>query len=116
MNKTQNYKVTWAETARDVLISAMDKGQLPILFLMTIFLVLISKMKDDDINLLMIDFINSLKNGSILGYVLFIGVVIAWYFSIKNLKSLHLEECKRVGLEKTALQARELLVKEKGLS
>ena len=80
----QNSKVTWAQAVRDVLNTAMNRGQLPILIVMLSFLLILYKLPQEDISKLTFTFLEYLKAGYVLGYVLFISALLAWVYDAKR--------------------------------
>src|SRR5256885_12328765 len=63
---------------RDVLVVAINKGQLPILLGGTIILVLVLKMPGDDASKLLFGILEALERHEIIGYVLSAGITLAW--------------------------------------
>lgn len=80
----QNSKVTWAQAVRNVLNTAMNRGQLPILIVMLSFLLILYKLPQEDISKLTFTFLEYLKAGYVLGYVLFISILLAWVYDAKR--------------------------------
>ncbi|MDH3353436.1 MAG: hypothetical protein OEL87_03240, partial [Nanoarchaeota archaeon] len=55
------YTITWAQACRDVLISSMNRGQLPIIGVLSIFFLLVWKMPSVDATLFAFSILESLK-------------------------------------------------------
>lgn len=80
----RNSKVTWAHAVRDVLNTAMNRGQLPILIVMLAFLFVLYRLPAEDISKLTFLFLEYIKTGYIVGYLLFIGTVLLWIRDAKR--------------------------------
>ncbi|MCI5764017.1 hypothetical protein [Actinobacillus porcinus] len=83
-DNNRNTKVTWAQAVRDVLNTAMNRGQLPILIVMLAFLFVLYRLPSEDISKLTFLFLEYLKTGYIVGYILFIVTVLAWIRDAKR--------------------------------
>jgi hypothetical protein len=89
---------------RDVLVVAINKGQLPILLGGTIILVLVLKMPGDDASKLLFGILEALERHEIIGYVLSAGITLAWLVQAAFARKEHKKETHRVGSEKSDLQ------------
>lgn len=96
--------VTWAQAFRDIIVVAMNRGQLPILAVCAIFFILIYKLDADKAFQLLNSFMIELKRFSILGWILWVLTVIAWFFSAKKVRKDFSSEMRRVGREKSKAQ------------
>lgn len=103
-NKQQEPQVTWAQAFRDIVIVSMEKGQLPVLAVFGILFALIWKLDSKDAYDLIVSIGNKLYEWCAYGYILFVLTLIGWFFTAKMLRRMHLEECDRVGREKSRLQ------------
>ncbi|WP_249960841.1 hypothetical protein [Histophilus somni] len=83
-DNNQNTGVTWAQAVRDVLNTAMNRGQLPILIIILAFVFILYRLPTEDISKLTFLFLEYLKNGYIAGYILFIVTVLAWIRDAKR--------------------------------
>lgn len=106
--KSSSNKVGIAEAIRDVFITSINRGQLPVLGLISIILLIIYKIPSADIIILIHDIVHELGIISILSYLLNIGIVIAWSIHAKSVRQMHSNECARIGREKTELQRGQL--------
>lgn len=98
--------VTWAHAFRDIFITAMNRGQLPILSVCGIVFILIYKLDANQAFQLLNSFITEFKNFSISGWVLWILTIIAWFFHSKKVRKDFSAEMMRVGREKSKAQAK----------
>ena len=73
---------------RDVLVAAINKGQLPPLFAGVIFLVMIIKMPDADVSRLAFEIVQDLKTLHLLGYFLFVVTLIFWYLHAQSMRRI----------------------------
>ena len=99
------YKVTWAHAIRDIVIEAMGRGQLPILFFLAILLLLVFKMPEGDVTLLFSDLLEKLSQWGIWGCIIALLVIISWSIHIKYLKRKFHQEYRRISKEKSKLQS-----------
>lgn len=110
----KNNQVTWAQAFRDIIITAMNRGQLLLISLIGLIFFLVSKMSEDTTDKLINDMIKNLTNISFLAYILCILLIIGWYTTCKTARRMHSEECERIGKEKSKLQEELLKQKRKG--
>lgn len=96
--------VTWAQAARDVVLRAMDTGQLPFVACWFIALLLLLKMPSSDVVALVHSIISKLEHGELIAYVLLLLSWAGWYVHARLVRSQHEAECSRIGKEKSALQ------------
>jgi hypothetical protein len=97
-------RVTWAEACRDVVISAMDKGQLIPVGLFVFVLLMIFKMNAVDDAALANRLLDLIKNHSMVGYICWILTLGLWYVHARYMRMEHNEESGRIGREKSRLQ------------
>ena len=103
-NNSGRQNVTWAQATRDIVIAAINRGQLLLLGVLAIFMLLVFKMPDNKAYELARAIFNDLKNFSLLGYILFLVMVIFCYSHSKKLRKNHSLEFERIGREKSRLQ------------
>ncbi len=106
-------KVSWAHSVRDITITAINKGQLLLYGILLIILFIISKMSPEAVEKLVFNIGKNLANFSFIPYIVCVLLIIIWYYTCKNMRSMHKAECDRIGREKTKLQ--EKLKKRKGV-
>jgi hypothetical protein len=97
-------RVTWAQTARDVLIAAMDKGQLVPLALFLIILLMIWVTPSDQIPVVEGRLLALVQNHAVFGYILWLVTVGFWFLHAKYMRTEHNKETGRIGREKSQLQ------------
>ncbi|EIA0803414.1 hypothetical protein K6327_000923 [Vibrio vulnificus] len=97
--------VTWAQAFRDIINKSMDRGQLfPMLAFLGV-LAMIIKMPEDKVYTFGVDILNGLQNFSLLGWVLSSVIAILWAGHARQMRRQHSLEYKRMGQEKSKLQA-----------
>ncbi|QIM65247.1 hypothetical protein [Frederiksenia canicola] len=87
----QNNKVTWAQTVRDVLNTAMNRGQLPLLFILLGCLLVLYRLPEEKLSLLVFKIVQGLKDGSLVGYTLFVLILIVWYWDARKIRRKYAE-------------------------
>ena len=100
-----NGKMSWAQACRDIVVTSMNRGQLPILGMIAIVLVLVWKLPEEKATELIFSIFHALQEGALIGYVLFIATVAGWYFHSKWMRKMFSEEAKRIGKEESGLQS-----------
>lgn len=98
-------QVSWPQAIRDIVIRAMDRGQLPILALCFLAIVIVWRMPSDQVSTLAFQIIGDLEHWSLGGWALSCGMGIAWYKHAGYLRRLHAQECDRIGTEKSKAQS-----------
>ncbi|NEN75591.1 hypothetical protein F9B74_04510 [Pelistega sp. NLN82] len=84
MNNHLPIKVTWAQAVRDIINTAINRGQLPILIMMMAVLLILYRLPPSDISTLVFLVLNYLKTGYFIGYLLFIVTVFLWIRDAKR--------------------------------
>ncbi|MFM4851514.1 hypothetical protein [Aeromonas caviae] len=103
---SQQKTVTWAQAFRDVVVSAMSRGQLIPLGVFIIVLVAVYRMPEEKVYDFAVYFVKGLSNHSITGYVVAVLSCILWAGHIRAIRRSFSEEARRIGLEKTKYQTR----------
>lgn len=98
--------MTWAHATRDIVVTAITKGQLLPLILGCIILLIVWKMPPDGIRELAISIIQKLENFYILGWFLWIVTAAGLLFVSKWRRLSYRNEIRRIGLEKSELQTK----------
>jgi hypothetical protein len=96
--------VSWAHAFRDIIITSMNKGQLPLLAFAGVIAVLVWRMPAADIPALIDRILTRLESGELLGWLLTLLLVIGWYTHARWLRREYAEEFERIGREKSRLQ------------
>lgn len=97
-----------AEAIRDVFIVAINKGQLPVLGVISVILLILFRVPETEIVSLIREIINSLGKFTIVSYSLNVVLLGGWVWHAKSVRQMHSRECDRVGREKTKLQLEQL--------
>lgn len=87
----QNNKVTWAQATRDILNTAMNRGQLPLLFILLCCLLVLYRIPEEQLSLLVFRIIQGLKDGYLVGYFLVLVILIVWYWDSRRLRKKYAE-------------------------
>jgi len=96
--------VTWAQAARDVVLRAMDTGQLPFVALWFVALLILLKMPSAEMMAMIHSLIGKLEHGELISYILLLVSWAGWYVHAKTMRAQHVAECSRIGQEKSKLQ------------
>lgn len=89
---------------RDIFITSISKGQLPILGLLVFLSIALLRMPEKDVSKLMFQVLEHLKNGALFGYVLSFLIALGWFYHAKKMRTKFSAECQRMGKEKSDLQ------------
>ncbi|MFY3630859.1 hypothetical protein ACOTFH_29865 [Achromobacter xylosoxidans] len=98
-------RVTWAQAVRDMVTSAINKGQLPLFGLLFVVVCLIFKMPPEDVSKLVFAIFEALKAGDLVGYVIAVVLGGCWYGHARLMRKQYSAEYERIGKEKTSLQS-----------
>jgi uncharacterized protein YacL len=102
---------TWAKAFRDVVVKAMEKGQLIPVLVGLIILLSISKMDSHHISKIWEKVLDSLLNGNIFLWLFIFLLLLIWRNNTKKLRKLFSNEVERLGKEKSELQQRRTSIK-----
>jgi hypothetical protein len=95
---------TYAQALRDIVVAAINKGQLPILGIIAIILGILWKMSSEDAGKLAFKVLESLKVNGTIGWFLVLIIIVFWYLHVKSLRRSFSKEYMRIGKEKTKIQ------------
>lgn len=101
---SQKGQVSWAQAFRDIVITAMNKGQLLLISCIAFVFYMVSKMSENATDTLINKIIDNLGNTCFISYVLLCILILVCYYNSKKLRNMHNNECERIGKEKTKLQ------------
>lgn len=101
---TENRQINIWAMIRDTLIASMNKGQLPLMAVILIILVLVSKLDAKEAANILNKIIDLLVKGSILGYALFGITLLGWFVHVKVQRRIFSSEINRLSEERTTLQ------------
>ncbi|WP_422452057.1 hypothetical protein [Endozoicomonas sp. ALC066] len=97
--------VTWAQSVRDITVSSINRGQLPILGVIGLLILVLWRMPPEDVSKLMFQVIEHLTDGGLMGYVLSFILAFGWFYHAKKMRTKFSTECRRIGKEKSDLQS-----------
>ena len=108
MNRNDNskIKVSWAEALRDIVLKAIETGQLPALLISVIVILIIWKIPDDQLLLLLQEIIKRFEKGEMISYLILFLCILGWFFHVKILQKRFAREYERIGKEKSSLQSK----------
>ena len=106
--KKSQIRVSWAEALRDVIIAAINKGQLPILGAIAFVFVIFLRMPEGSIPDFVENFMNLLAAWNLVGYILFLLSIFAWFFHVRHMRASFSREYRRIGKEKSELQEKQM--------
>ena len=97
----------WA-MMNNVIIASLGKGQLLPVLLFFAFIMMLLKMPSADVSVLMFAILAGLEKGSLLGYVLAVALVFAWFLHVKWQRRRFEAEMRRMAAKRDELQERAL--------
>ena len=104
IKSNQKGRVTWAEMVRDVLITAINRGQLPILGVLFIICIIVWRLPTASLSELTGDVFVSLKAGEMWAYGLLMIITSGWFLHSNYMRRMFSQEMRRAGTEKSELQ------------
>jgi len=97
-------KVTIAQAVRDVVIHAMDKGQLLPLFVAVIIISVVWRLPEESLTELATQVWQNLLSVYLLGWVLCIAAVCGWASHYRWIAARHANEIDRISNERNSVQ------------
>ena len=97
--------MSWAQACRDIVVTSMNRGQLPVLGMISVVLVLIWRLPEDKAAELVFSILAALGRGELLAYIFLALTLAGWYFHTKWMRKMFSQEAKRIGREKSGLQS-----------
>ena len=94
----------WSQAFRDMVVSAINRGQLPVFGTFLVILMLLWKMPGNDVSKLVFDILDSLRRLEFLAYLFLVVVCIGWFIHARVMRSAFSAEAERMGREKSELQ------------
>jgi hypothetical protein len=92
--------------ARDVLVVSMDRGQLPVLGAFAVVFVTIWRMPPDELTKFSNAVLDRFNSGALVGWIGFVLTAFGWWWHVRKLLTMHANEVRRIGNEKSAAQDR----------
>lgn len=96
---------TWAQAVRDIFVTSMNRGQLPVLGMIAVALLVLYRMPPEGLAALTHEVVTSLKNGELWAYLLELATVVAWYVHARSMRRNFSDEAERIGREKSKIQS-----------
>jgi hypothetical protein len=96
---------TWAQATRDIVVTSINRGQLPILGMIAVALLVLYRLPEGDVGKIALEVIESLKRGELWAYLVELATVIAWYVHSRAMRKAFSEEAERIGREKSRVQS-----------
>ena len=103
MSKERN-SFNWAKAFRDIVVTSINKGQLPLLGVIAIVLLILHKTPESEFKGIFIIFAERLGTLSIVAYLGFVIFPICWYYHTKQMRKHFSREFERIGKEKSEWQ------------
>ncbi len=103
-----NGKVGVMQAFRDVAIASMRYGQFPYFILFVILAIAFWRMPGGDVSKMMFLIVEYLRQGYLIGYVLFFGALVGWFYHARYQRRLINPEMDRIAEEKSKLQKKSL--------
>lgn len=104
MAKNRNNNYGWAKAVRDIVVTSINKGQLPILGVISIFLVILIRIPPQDISTILNKIINHLVDNELWSYPFLFITCSGWFIHAKIMRTNYTKETNRMSIEKTKLQ------------
>ena len=89
---------------RDIVLAAINKGQLPVLAILIVFIILVVKIPPRDVSHVLSQGTEALEHYHILGWITSLLTTFGWYRHYKWLRKTHQIEMDRVTSEKSKMQ------------
>jgi hypothetical protein len=98
------HAVTWAQIVRDVLLSAMARGQLPLLGLIAVVFLVVYRLPEAELAGMVERIFELWKNGDGLGWLFWLATTSGWVWHARATRRGFQGEYDRMGKEKADLQ------------
>ena len=102
--RNNSYRPNFWGFLQNVLIASMNKGQLPVMGVIVVFIIILLKYPSDELPELLKGIASISKINSILGWILFTISTFTSYFLVKWQRKIHTKEIQRISNEKRQLQ------------
>lgn len=96
---------TWAQAVRDIVVTSINRGQLPILGMIAVALLVLYRLPEGDIAKLALEVVESLRRGEFWAYLIELATVVAWYVHSRAMRKAFSDEAERIGREKSRVQS-----------
>ena len=101
-------KVGFFHFLRDVFVASINKGQFPLAILGLVLGIYCVRVPPDVLAEHGREFFMGLRDGFLVGYLLFFTTLGGWYVHAKSLRRKHHDELNRIATEETELQKKQL--------
>ena len=91
---------------QSVLLASIEKGQFAVAVLGLVTIVMLLKMPSVEVGRLAFKLLDVVQRAAALGYVLALGILMAWMLHVRHLKRMFERELARVTAERNQAQAR----------
>lgn len=105
-NRAKDRSMSWAEACRDMIVAAIDRGQLPTFGILIVVVTLLAKMSESDVAKLVFSIFESLRNFELFAYIFSFMLCTGWFVHAKTMRKLFSAEAERIGREKSELQSK----------
>lgn len=102
--RPKNGTMSWPQALRDMVVSAINRGQLPLLGFFMLLLMLVFKMPAEDVSRLVFELLQALRHGEFVAYILLVITAGGWFAHARKMRQLFSAEAERIGREKSKLQ------------
>ncbi len=106
--KVERTEIDFWTMVRDVLVTSINRGQLPQATTALVFIVLVVRMPRADVSKLVFSVIDGLANWSLVGWFAAGVTIILWYWHVRLQRRWWSPEMSRVSKERTKWQKRAL--------
>lgn len=100
----RNNHYTWARAFRDIVVASINKGQLPILGVLSVFLLILWRIPERDLSNIVLKIVDHLIAGELFSYILLAVTCSGWFVHSKAARTHYTNEINRVTQEKSRLQ------------
>lgn len=97
--------MSWAQACRDIVVTSMNRGQLPVLGMIAVAMLLIWRLPEEKAGELVFSILAALGRGELWAYVFLVLVLAGWYLHSKWMRKMFSAEATRIGREKSDLQS-----------
>lgn len=101
----KNGRMSWAQAFRDIVVTSMNRGQLPVLGMIAVAMLLIWRLPEEKAGELVFSILAALGQGELWAYVFLVLTIGGWYLHSKWMRKMFSAETKRIGREKSDLQS-----------
>ena len=78
--------ITWVQAVRDIVVTAINRGQLPVLGFVALALLMVYRLPEAAVAELFKDILDSLRNGALTGYGLWVVTIGFWYWHARSMR------------------------------